>query len=206
MAGETILPSRPDVPKRRGRQRSLVVQAAILKATGELLEKKPLREITADAIARRAGVSKATLYKWWPNKNLIAVDAFEARMNEIVPIPDTGSAEKDFIEQFKSAIDFYKSPGGRIICQFIAEGQSDSDLLALFRERFVKPRREGPRLMWQRGVERGEIRPDVDKELFLDLIYGPMIYRLLVGHCPLDHTQAEAIIAAVFQGMKAIPS
>ena len=58
--------------------------------------------------------------------------------------------------------------------------------------------------MWQRGVERGEIRPDVDKELFLDLIYGPMIYRLLVGHCPLDHTQAEAIIAAVFQGMKAI--
>jgi AcrR family transcriptional regulator len=188
-------------PRRRGRQRSREVHDAILTATWELLEKQSLREVTADAIAQRAGVSKATLYKWWANKNLIAVDAFEAKMDAMVAMPDTGSAQQDFLEQFSTAIEFYKSWSGGIIRQFIAEGQSDPEFLATFRERFINLLREGPRRMWQRGVDRGQIRADVDRELFLDLIYGPMIYRLLVGCGPLDHSQATAIINLVFHAV-----
>lgn len=188
--------------KTRGRHRSLEAEASILKATLDLLERKPLREVTADAIARRAGVSKATIYKWWPNKSLVALDAYLGGMTERVVMPDTGSAELDFTVQLKSVTAFYKSPLGRLFCQFIAEGQSDPGFLALFRERFLYARRDAARVMWRRGVDRGEIRKEVDGEIVLDLIYGPMVFRLLAGHGSLNDRESEAMVEAVFHGLK----
>jgi AcrR family transcriptional regulator len=189
-------------PKARGRHRSIEAKTAILKATLQLLERKPLRKVTADAIAKRAGVSKATIYKWWPNKTLVAFEAYFAGMTERVADPDTGSAETDFIVQLKSVTAFYNSPLGRLFCQFIAEGQSDAAFLALFRERFLYPRRDAARVMWQRGVERGEVCEKIDGEIVLDLIYGPMIFRLLAGHGSLNDTEAEAVVRAAFGGLK----
>ena len=186
----------------RGRRRSVEAEAAILKATLYLLERQPLRKVTADAIARRAGVSKATIYKWWPNKSLVALDAYLAGMTEQVVMPDTGSAELDFTRQLKSVMAFYTSALGRLFCQFIAEGQSDPVFLTLFRERFLYARRNAARVMWQRGVDRGEIRREIDGEIALDLIYGPMIFRLLAGHGSLGERESEAVVAAVFGGLK----
>ncbi len=188
-------------PKQRGRQRSLISQSAILSAVNKLLEKKSLREVTADEIARVADVSKATIYKWWPNKNLVALDAFLSRMESHVEVPNTGSARQDFTEQLTSVIRFYTGHG-RIFCQFIAEGQSDPAFFAQFRDRFLKSRRDAVRVMWQRGVERGEIRGEIDGEVALDLIYGPMIFRLLTGHAPLSDAEAKAIVAAAFGGLQ----
>jgi hypothetical protein len=88
-----------------------------------------------------------------------------------------------------------------MLCNFLAEGQSDPSFLKTFRDRVLKPRRDALLGIWRRGVERGEIRREVDGELVLDLIFGPMVYRLLVGHGPLDETQAAAIIDAVFHGL-----
>jgi AcrR family transcriptional regulator len=189
-------------PKPRGRHRSLEAEAAILKATLHLLERKPLRKVTMDAIAERAGVSKATIYKWWPNTRLVALDAYLAGMTERVAVPDTGSAERDFTEQLRSLTEFYLSPSGRLFNQFIAEGQSDPGFLALFRERFLYTRRDAARVMWRRGVERGEIRREVDGEIALDLIYGPTIFRLLVGHGALSGREAAAMVEAVFGGLR----
>jgi len=186
----------------RGRHRSLEAEASILKAALDLLERKPLREVTADAIARRAGVSKTTIYKWWPNKNLVALDAYLGGMTERVAIPDTGSAEMDFTVQLKSVTAFYKSPLGRLFCQFIAEGQSNPGFLALFRDRFLYARRDTARVMWRRGVDRGEIRKEIDGEIVLDLIYGPMVFRLLAGHGSLNDHESEAMIEAVFGGLR----
>jgi AcrR family transcriptional regulator len=189
-------------PKPRGRHRSLEAEAAILKATLHLLERKPLRKVTMDAIAERAGVSKATIYKWWPNKSLVALDAYLAGMTEQVIMPDTGSAELDFTQQLKSLMAFYTSPLGRLFGQFLAEGQSDPEFLALFRERFLYARRNAARVMWQRGVDRGEVRREIDSEIVLDLIYGPMVFRLLAGHGSLCAQESEAVVAAVFGGLK----
>src|SRR3984957_17806406 len=183
-------------PKPRGRHRSLEAEAAILKATLHLLERKPLRKVTMDAIAERAGVSKATIYKWWPNKRLVALDAYLAGMTERVSVPDTGSAERDFTEQLGSLTEFYLSPSGRLFNQFIAKGQSDSGFLALFRERFLYTRRDAARVMWRRGVDRGEIREEIDSEIVLDLIYGPMIFRLLAGHGSLNDHESGGMIDA----------
>jgi AcrR family transcriptional regulator len=166
------------------------------------LERQPLRKVTADAIARRAGVSKATIYKWWPNKSLVALDAYLAGMAEQVAMPDTGSAELDFTQQLKSVMAFYTSPLGRLFSQFLAEGQSDPGFLALFRERFLYARRDTARVMWQRGVERGEIRENIDGEIVLDLIYGPMVFRLLTGHGSVSEGESEAVVEAVFGGLR----
>lgn len=189
-------------PRIRGRHRSLEAEASILKAALDLLELKPLREVTADAIARRAGVSKATIYKWWPNKRMVALDAYLGGMSERVAVPDTGSAEMDFTVQLKSLTAFYKSPLGRLFCQFIAEGQSNPGFLALFRERFLYVRRDAARVMWRRGVDRGEIRKEIDGEIVLDLIYGPMVFRLLAGHGSLNDHESEAMIEAIFGGLR----
>jgi AcrR family transcriptional regulator len=198
----THQPEVADEPKIRGRRRSLQAEAAILKATLYLLERKPLRKVTADAIARRAGVSKATIYKWWPNKSLVALDAYLAGMTEQVVMPDTGSAEVDFTTQLKSVMTFYTSSLGRLFGQFLAEGQSDPAFLVLFRERFLFARRNAARVMWQRGVDRGEIRKEIDGDIVLDLIYGPMVFRLLAGHGPLGGREAEAVVEAVFGGLR----
>jgi len=191
-----------DEPKPRGRHRSIEAEAAILKATLYLLERQPLRKVTADAIARRAGVSKATIYKWWPNKSLVALDAYLAGMTEQVPMPDTGSAELDFTQQLKSVMAFYTSSLGRLFSQFLAEGQSDPAFLALFRDRFLFARRDMARVMWRRGVDRGEIRREIDGDIVLDLIYGPMIFRLLAGHGSLSERESEAIVRTAFGGLR----
>lgn len=188
--------------KGRGRHRSAEAEASILKAALYLLERKSLRQVTTDAIALRAGVSKATIYKWWPNKSLVALDAFLGGMNASVVIPDTGSAFVDFSLQLQSVITFYKSSLGRLFCQFIAEGQSDPGFLALFRERFLYARRDAARVMWQRGVMRGEIRRELDSEIVLDLIYGPMVFRLLAGHGSLCKHDSEALVDAIFSGIR----
>jgi AcrR family transcriptional regulator len=189
-------------PKTRGRHRSLEAEASILRATLYLLERKPLRQVTTDAIAKRAGVSKATIYKWWPNKSQVALDAYLRVMTDLVVMPDTGSAETDFTVQLKSLTHFYKSPLGRLFSQFIAEGQSDPGFLALFRERFLYMRRDAARVMWRRGVDRGEIRKEIGSEIVLDLIYGPMVFRLLAGHGSLNDHESEAMVEAVFGGLR----
>lgn len=193
---------RQEQKQKRGRHRSAEAEASILKATLYLLERQPLRKVTADAIARRAGVSKATIYKWWPNKSQVALDAYLAGMSEQVIAPDTGSAEQDFTEQLKSVMAFYTSPLGKLFSQFLAEGQSDAAFLKLFRDRFIFVRRETAKVMWKRGVERGEIRPDVESEIVLDLIYGPLVLRLLTGHGSVGERESEAVVKAVFAGLK----
>jgi AcrR family transcriptional regulator len=165
-----------------------------------------LSEVTAEAIAQRAGVSKATIYKWWPNKNRVALDAFLSRSRAEIPSSDTGSALRDLTEQLVAAARFYQSAGDRVVRQFIAEGQSDPELLTMFRERFLHPRRQAVRELWERGVARGEIRPDLDADLAIDLLFGPLFYRLLVGHGALDDADAEALAAAVFRGLPVAPS
>jgi AcrR family transcriptional regulator len=187
-------------PTRRGRQRCHVAEAAILKATSELMKEQCLREVTADAIADRAGVSKATIYKWWPNKNRVALDAFLAQLTEQVPIPDTGSVVRDFAEHMVEAARFYSGRYGRMLAQFLAEGQSDAAFLTLFKERFQQPRRNAVRVIWERAVARGEVRNDIDVDLVFDLLFGAVVYRLLCDHI-LDDSIANTIVETAFHGL-----
>jgi len=192
----------PVVKRPRGRPRSETARDHILQATLSLMDDLPLREITAEAIARKAGVSKATLYKWWPNKLHIAFDAFMGRVSTEIHIPDTGSALRDFRLSMRDAMGFYASPAGRILGQLIAEGQGDASFNDALLERFLIQRREVVAEIWRRGVKRGDIRADVDMQIGLDLIYGTLMFRFLVGRYQMmNATEADSLIEAVFRGI-----
>jgi AcrR family transcriptional regulator len=193
-------------PKRRGRQRSEESEEAILSAITALLRHKPLRDISIEEIARKAGVGKATMYKWWPSKAYIAFDAFSKKLEEMVPICDTGSAERDFKQQLRSLFAFFDTPAGLVLRHFLAEGQVDAEFASLFRDRFIKPRRETIGLIFDRAVERGQIRRGLDREVVLDLIYGPGFYRMLIRHEPLKRNTVDEMVSALFQGLRGTSS
>jgi AcrR family transcriptional regulator len=188
--------------KTRGRQRSEESEDAILCATLQLLKTRPLRDISIEEIARKAGVGKATIYKWWPSKAYVALDAFLRKLNRMVPNPDTGSAEADLKEQIHYLATFYTSPTGRIFGQFLAEAQSDREFACLLRERFMKPRREIAGVIFDRAVRRGEVDASLDRDLVLDLIYGPVLYRLLIVQSPFGRKRVDALVSTLFQGLR----
>jgi len=186
---------------RSGRPRSQQARAAVLRATSELMREVGLRAMTTDDIAARSGASKATIYKWWPNKYAVAVEAFLSEMAVESADPDTGSAREDFRRALRGLIHFYTGETGRAYAQLVGEAQFDPKIGAELRDHLVGARRELVRAIWDRGVARGELRADVDPEVAIDLIFGPAMYRLVAGHAPLDDTAAEAVVDAAIRGL-----
>ena len=186
---------------RPGRPRSQQSRAAVLRATSELMREVGLRAMTTEDIAARSGASKATIYKWWPNKYAVAVEAFLSEMAVESADPDTGSAREDFRLALRGLIHFYTGEYGRAYAQLVGEAQFDPKIGAELRDHLVGSRRELVRAIWDRGVARGELRADVDPEVAIDLIFGPAMYRLVAGHAPLDDTAAEAVVDAAIRGL-----
>ena len=186
---------------RLGRPRSQQSRAAVLRATSELMREVGLRAMTTEDIAARSGASKATIYKWWPNKYAVAVEAFLSEMAVESPDPDTGSAREDFRLALRGLIHFYTGENGRAYAHLVGEAQFDPKIGAELRDHLVGSRRELVRAIWDRGVARGELRADVDPEVAIDLIFGPAMYRLVAGHAPLDDSAAEAVVDAAIRGL-----
>jgi len=186
---------------RPGRPRSEATRVAVLRATSELMHEVGVRVMTTEGIAGRSGASKATIYKWWPSKYAVAVDALLSEMLIESDDPDTGSAREDFRVTLRGMTRYYASPSGRIYAQLIGEAQSDPLLAAELRDRLVGSRRRLVRAIWDRGVARGELRADVDPEVAIDLVFGPAMYRLVAGHAPLDDAAADAIVDAAVRGL-----
>lgn len=197
----TKSPVEQAVPARRGRPRSETAHAAVLDVTAELLVSVGFDDVSMDTIAARAGVSKATIYKWWPTKLSVALEAFGARMARAITIPDTGNARTDFTQELDAVMTYYQSPEGRTFATLLAQSQNSPDARDTFRAQFLDERRSVVREIWQRGVERGELRADIDPDTAMDLIYGPAIFRLLTGHAPLNTASAVAITTAALEGL-----
>jgi AcrR family transcriptional regulator len=187
-------------PRGPGRPRSEQSRVAVLRATSELLQEVGLRAMTTEEISNRSGASKATIYKWWPNKHAVAVEAFLTEMMADSPDPDTGSAREDFRRVIRGLAHFYTGGSGRIFAQLIGEAQCDPLIKAELNTHLVEPRRALMRAIWERGVARGELRPDLEPNSVIDQLIGPMLYRLLLGHAPLDDAAADAVVDTAMCG------
>ncbi len=183
------------------RTQSARARTAVLQATRALLLERGLKAATVDAISARSGVSKATMYKHWSNRTMVAIDAFADYMAEAVPVPDTGTARGDMTIHLVHVGEFYASPAGTIYAQLLAETVTDPTARELLIRRFLEGRRQVARLLWQRGLARGEVRKDVDVEVAIDVISGAVIFRLIAGHAPLDRIHLEAIADAALGGL-----
>ena len=185
-----------------GRPRSERAHRAILQAANELLENEGFAAVTVEAIAQRAGVSKATIYRWWPNRAAVVMDGFLSMVSSEVPFPHTGHAREDIRIHMRRLAEAFSGNLGRTVAALIAEGQADPELAEALRSRWLSVRRTEAKEILELGIERGELREDLDPEVAVDVLYGPIYYRMLVGHAPLGEDFADTLADHVFAGLR----
>jgi AcrR family transcriptional regulator len=165
----------------RGRPRSEAAHRAILDATLTLLDEGGYRPLTIEAVAARAGVGKTTIYRRWPSKLELVIEAV-SQVRPALPTEDTGSLQGDFIA-FQRAQVTRVAAGAlpRIAPRLLAESVGDEELHAAFLRTLIAPLREAIGEVLQRGVDRGELRSDLDLELATDIVHGTVVYRILLS-------------------------
>jgi len=185
-----------------GRPRSEESRQAILRSTLKLLKETGFPELSIEAIAADADVSKATVYRWWPTKAALVADAFSDSASDELRFPDTGSVQKDMSLQMRQVVRVFRSQRGKVVAALLGGGQSDPELIAAFRDRFLWPRRRQAYQTLQRGIDRGELPPGIDMDLILDSLYGPIYMRFLIRHDDLNETFADELCGLVLRGME----
>jgi AcrR family transcriptional regulator len=187
----------------RGRPRSREADRAILAATLDLLAERGLAAMSIEEIAARAGVGKATIYRRWSSKGLLALDAFVTSFREQQPEPDTGTLRGDLIAALTVWIrTVTETPMGPMLTGLIAEAQHDPELRAAWRDRVIEPLRVQHRIMLDRAIARGEIPASTDQEVVLDLFFGVAQHRLLLGHHPMNDEFIRAVVDVILDGIR----
>jgi AcrR family transcriptional regulator len=188
-----------------GRQRSPEAQRAILEATEGLLRERGYAGLSIDEVARRAGVSKRTIYRWWSSKGSLVAEAFTESAGQRHPDVDTGRVRDDLIDYLQQLFADIARPGKTAALRsMMAEAQSDEGFAAQFAT-FIAGRRDLIRRILQRGAERGEIDPSADLDVAIDFVFGLYWYRMLVGHLPLDQALATTMTDQLLHGLAARP-
>jgi AcrR family transcriptional regulator len=178
-----------------GRPRSDEARARILRATSDELAERGYSALTIDAIAARAEAGRQTIYRWWNSKADVVLDAVLERAAERIPIPDEGSLAVD-LELFLRAT-FAQRGQGPALRGLMAQALLDPAFHEAFRDRFLFARRQALLTILQRAADRGEVAPEVSLELLLDVVFGVLWYRLMLGHLPLDDDAAVALATVV---------
>lgn len=193
-----------DEKRRRGRPSSAnaISHEQILDAVQEILQEKSVRDLTIEEVARRAGVGKPTIYKWWPSKAALVLDLFEERMVGTLAVPHAATAEEAIRGQVAELIRLLNGFFGKVARELIAEGQSDPDVLREYRERYLSKRRAFTYGVIERAKASGEFRSDADPGIVTDMIYGTIYYRLLIQHEPLDAAFGSKIVDDVLVTIK----
>lgn len=187
--------------KHAGRPRCPVTHQNILKAARELMDEIGFECLTIEGIAARAGVGKTTIYRRWPNKTSIVLDAFLEAESPKTSVADTGSLREDLQRQMRKLVKELNGPVGRSIATLLASAQFDDEMKEAFRERWIEPRRAEMRRIIQQGMERDQIRK-TDPDLLLDALYGPVYFRLLGGHAPLTASFADALTELMLHSLE----
>jgi AcrR family transcriptional regulator len=187
---------------RRGRPRSEKAKDAVLDAAADLLLESGLTAVSMDEVAAHAGVSKATIYRWWPTKESLALEALYHEWESSTRADDTGALRTDLISLIRpwSRV-IRRRPYGRVIAAFVIAAQTDPAFAKEYRQRFIQPRRDLARTVLARAVDRGEIPADTNVEVALDLLFGAIYHRLLHGHAPLTDRFVSDAVDIVLDGI-----
>jgi AcrR family transcriptional regulator len=186
----------------RGRPRSAEADRAILTATLELLAERGLDAMSIEEVAARAGVGKTTIYRRWPSKGLLALDAFVISFRAEQPLPDTGTLRGDLLSALHAWVrTVTQTAMGPMLTGLIAEAQHDPELRGAWRDRVIEPLRAQHRIMLDRAIDRGEIAVSVDKDVVLDLFFGAAEHRLLLGHLPMTGEFIATVVDVILAGI-----
>ncbi len=185
---------------RRGDATATILQVAL-----ELGEELGFDALTIEGIAARTGVAKTTIYRRWPNVAAIVMDAFLTEVTRAAPIQKRATARESFGLSMKLLVRAYNGQQGRIMRSLLGRAQVDSRLLEAMRLRWVEPRREIARDIVREAIAQGELRPGLNPDIVLDLLYGPIYHRLLIPYIGSDITDdfIDALLETVFDGLSA---
>lgn len=200
-------PEKP-VKGRAPHRRNEDARLAVLHAADDLLVERGFGGVTIEGIAARAGVAKQTIYRWWPSKGAVALEALDERLRTAPgggssgDWPDTGDVVEDMRTQMHGVTQLFTSPEvGPLYQGLIAAAQSDPALSRAHIEQLIEPASVACRARLARAKERGEIRADADVQTLIDMLYGAAYYRLLLHTRPLEPEQIDAALDIAFRGL-----
>lgn len=191
------------VKRARGRPRDEASRSSVLKAARELLDEGGLGAVTMDELAARTGVGKPTIYRSWPNAQAVAMAALmDAGPDNEIARPER-SVTVGIRRHIEAVVDTFASRAGRSIATLMAAADAETELAKAFRHHVILNSREQLRGLILRGIEGGELRRNADVDTTLDLLLGPVFFRLLVGHAPLDMHFAADVTKQALSGLRA---
>jgi AcrR family transcriptional regulator len=197
--------AKPSKAAPSGRPRDMRATQAILRAALELGVEDGFHAVTIEGIAARAGVGKTTIYRRWPDVWSVVMEAVLAEVTEVSPVVERATARESFAVSMKLVAKSFRGKTGKLLRPLVARAQFDDDLRRAIGERWLVERRKLSRAIVRGGIERGELRPDLDPDVVLDALYGPLYHRLLL---PYDGTDVrlsdgyiDALIDTVFGGL-----
>jgi AcrR family transcriptional regulator len=191
----------PQILKGPGRPRDEEVRKRILDSAAQLLEERCFEEITVDAIAEQSGAGKATIYRWWPNKAAVLIEAFRERIAQEMPFPDTGDFRQDVRQQLQDFTEIiYWGRRAKVFRSFIAGAQADPEIAKAFRELWIRPRRAEAKKLFERHIAEGIADASLDPDLAVELVFSPLYYRLLTGWGEITPEYLDRLVDTALRG------
>lgn len=171
---------------RKGRPRSKKSKAAILKATNSLLLHMSVQELSIEAIAKKAKVGKTTIYRWWPNKTAIVMETLINQPGLQTAMPTPRNNAEAITMQLEKLIRLLDSKNGETISQLFSEAQNDEKAHAIFAKSFLTPLIDAIEFSIEQGIKGGEFQASLDIKLAIDILCGPIFFRLMAHPADLN--------------------
>jgi AcrR family transcriptional regulator len=184
-----------------GRPRSDESHKAILQAAYDLLAEGGLAAFTFERVAARAGVSRSTIYRWWPSKGALAMESTLGALTAELRVSPDASPIENIRSRLRRVAEALKGRTGRIIAGMLAEGQQDPETIASFTEGYLEPARLTMRALLRQAVDEGYLRPDFDIETAMDVSFGTLYHQLLLRRS-LEADWVDRLIAFIFADLQ----
>lgn len=185
-----------------GRPRSEAARLAILEAAYTLMQTKGFHSVGSHEIAAAAGVSSATLYRWWNSREEILFDACFEHMKPVLAVSGEGAPLERLRRYVLRATEFLNSDDGAVMARVLTGIHDDPNLRRLFLERYVAPRRRIQSGIIAEAVAAGELEPATDPDLLIDLLNGPLFFRWLQAHAELNSTFTDRVFDSVISAFR----
>lgn len=185
----------------RGRPRSDAAKKAVLESTFAMLKERGYEAMAIETVAQSSGVAKTTIYRWWPDKATLAVDAFFSCTQSDLAFPDTGKIKDDFYQQIMQLADFLRDGNGRALAAMVSGGRTDPVLAVALGERWLNPRRKWGMERMQRAIDTNQCKKEVSVQAALSLMYAPLYTPLLFGQNVPDKKQVEAYLSLAMRSI-----
>jgi AcrR family transcriptional regulator len=187
------------------RLRPSEIQRRVLDAAFASVLRIGFRAVTVESVSAETGIAKTSIYRRWPNKAAMVMDAFVFRIAPCIGFPPSDDHLGSIRKQMLALAKAFRGPAGTMIKALLGEAQFDAELAQAFQKHWLLPRREIAAAAVQAAINSGELRAEVDVQVTLDALYGGLYYRLLTGSGPLSDTYVERLFSHVIEGLAAEP-